>query len=114
MAAAVRSAELRRAGRLQDARRSAADVSALATALARRDPAELRFHLIGGEAFLQESKIALAENDRAASEAALRQALAEARIAVRLDPGSTEARVTLNGLLDKLILMIPDQVQSLP
>jgi hypothetical protein len=113
-AAAILTSEQRRAGHLDDARRTAALNSALARMLVRRNPAELQFHMLGSESCLQESKLAAAAKDFPASESALRQALSEARIAVRLDPSNMPARVKLATLLDKLIVLIPDRPDAPP
>jgi hypothetical protein len=108
MAAAALTGDRRRAGHLDDARRTAALNSALARMLVRLNPAEVEFHMMRSETYLQESKLAGAAKDFPSSEAAQRQALAEARIAVRLDPRNMDARVQLASLLDKLIVLIPD------
>jgi hypothetical protein len=110
--AATLTSEQRRAGHLDDARRTAALSSALARMLVRRDPAEVQFHMLRSESCLQESKLAAAAKNFPASETALRQAVAEARIAVRLDPSNLDARLKLASLLDKLIVLIPDQPQA--
>jgi hypothetical protein len=113
-AAAVLTSEQRRAGHLDDARRTAALNSALARMLVRRNPAEIQFHMLRSESCLQESKLAAAANDVPSSESALRQALAEARIAVRLDPTNMDARLKLASLLDKLVVLIPDRPDAPP
>ena len=84
--AACRGAEQRKAGRLDDARQTAACLSAFAKTLARRDPNEAAFHLVLCEAFVQESKNAWKVKDYTAIEDALRKALGEACTALRLDP----------------------------
>ena len=101
--AADRAAEQRKAGRLDDARRTAACLSAFAKLLARRDPNEAAFHLLLCEAFEQESKNAWKVNDYPAIEGALRKALGEASTALRLDPRNTDARLMVAGLQDKLV-----------
>ncbi len=101
--AAGRAAEQRKAGRLDDARRTAACLSAFAKMLARRDPNEAAFHLILCEAFEQESKNAWKVEDYATIEDALRKALGEACTALRLDPRNTDARMMVSGLQDKLV-----------
>jgi hypothetical protein len=104
--------DLRKAGRLNDARRTLAYLSALARRLERRDPAELEFHLILQEAFVQESKIAKIDQDVPRAEAALHKALAEACTAVRLDPGNMDARQMVTGALDKLIALAREQPRA--
>ena len=54
--AAARGAEQRKAGRLDDARQTAACLSAFGKMLARRDPNEAAFHVVLSVAFEQESK----------------------------------------------------------
>ena len=100
--AAITGADLRRAGRLDDARRTAACLSAFAKALIRRDPDEVTFHLLLCEAFEQESKNAWKVEDRPAIEEALRKALGEAHTALRLDSRNATARMKVAGLQDKL------------
>ena len=99
----VGAAEQRKAGRLDDARRTAACLFAFGKTLARRDPNEAVFHLVLSEAFEQESKNAWKVNDYTAIEAALRKALGEACTALRLDPRNTHARMKVAGLQDKLV-----------
>ena len=53
---ASRGHEQRQAGRLDDARQTAACLSAFAKTLVRRDPDEAAFHLVLSAAFVQESK----------------------------------------------------------
>ena len=91
--AAGRGAEQRKAGRLDDARQTAACLSAFAKMLARRDPDEAAFHLLLCVAFEQESKNAWKVEDYAAIEDALRKALGEACTALRLDPRNAVARL---------------------
>jgi hypothetical protein len=101
--AASRGAEQRGAGHLDDARHTAACLSAFARTLARRNPNEAAFRMLRCMAFEQESKNAWRAGDHAAIELALRQALSEAGIALRLEPRSAEARVAAAALQDKLI-----------
>jgi len=83
----------RKAGRLDDARQTAACLSAFAKTLARRDPNEAMFHLLLCTAFAQESKNAWRVKDHAMIEDALRKALGEACTALRLDPRNADARL---------------------
>ena len=71
--AARRGSEQRKAGRLDDARQTAACLSAFAKRLARRDPDEAGFHLLLSEAFAQESKNAWKVKDYTAIKEALRK-----------------------------------------
>ena len=103
--AACRAAEQRKAGRLDDARQTAACLSAFAKTLARRDPNEAAFHLVLCMAFEQESKNAWQVEDYATIEDALRKALGEACTALRLDPRNAEARLSVAGLQDKLVAL---------
>ena len=63
-----RGAEQRKAGRLDDARQTAACLSAFAKTLVRRDPDEAAFHLVLCAAFVQESKNAWRIPDHATIE----------------------------------------------
>ena len=104
----------RQAGRLSDARRTAACLSAFANKLTRREPFVAKFHVMLCEAFEQESKLAWETykqeskkapkrvGDFPAIEDTTRKALAAARAALRLEPGNTWARIKLAGLEDKL------------
>ena len=100
--AAGRGAEQRKAGRLDDARHTAACLSAFAKTLARRDPDEAAFHLLLCVAFDQESKNAWKVKDYATIEDAQRKALGAACTALRLDPRNADARFTVAVLQDKL------------
>jgi tetratricopeptide (TPR) repeat protein len=104
-----RGTEQRQAGRLDDARRTAAGLSAFAKALVRRDPNEPAFHLALSAAFQQESKNAWQIPDYATIEDALRNALGEACTALRLDPRNTEARLTVAGLQDKMVRLVSER-----
>jgi hypothetical protein len=101
--AASRGAEQRKAGRLDEARRTAACLFAFAKRLARRDPDEAVFHLILSDAFAQESKNAWKVEDYTAIEEALQKALGAARTALRLDPRNLDARLTVASVQDKLV-----------
>jgi eukaryotic-like serine/threonine-protein kinase len=109
--AASRGMEQRRAGRLDDARRTAACLSAFAKALVRRDSDEAFNHVILAMAFTQESKNVW-RNDFRAIEEALRNALREACTALRLDPRNATARIEVSTLRDKLFGLMSQQ--SLP
>jgi hypothetical protein len=63
-------------------------------------------------AFEQESHNAWRPRDDAAIERALRQALSEAGIALRLNPRSAEARLAAAGLQDKLIRLNFERASS--
>ena len=97
------AAEERKAGRLDDARQTAAWLSAFANKLARRDPDEATFHVILSMAFQQESKNAWKVEDYPTIEDALTRALAEASTALRLDPRNATARFCVASLQEKLV-----------
>ena len=88
-----RAAEQRKAGRLDDARWTAASLFAFGKMLARRDPNEAVFHVVLCEAFEQEAKNAWKVEDFPTIEAATRNALVAACTALRLDPRNTMARI---------------------
>jgi hypothetical protein len=100
--AATRGAEQRKAGRLDDARQTAARFSAFGRMLTRRDVNNAVFHLIMCMAFAQESKNAWKVKDYATIGIALRKALAEAYTALRIEPRNVIARVYVARLQDKL------------
>jgi len=100
--AAIRGSEQRKAGLFDDARRTAACLSAFAKRLARRNPDEAAFHLLLGQAFQQEAKNAWKVEDYTAIKNALGKALDEARTALRLDPRNLDARVMVASFQDKL------------
>jgi hypothetical protein len=114
----------RHAGRLGDARRTAACLTAFANKLTRRAPGVARFHLLLCEAFEQESKLAWETfkqeskkapkrvGDFPAIEETTRRALAAARAALRLEPGNTWARIKLAGLEDKLAGLASERPSS--
>ncbi len=121
-----RSAEQRKAGRLDDARWTAASLFAFGKILARRDPNQAAFHMLLSEAFEQESKNAWEAFNQESEEArkkfehfpaieqATRNALGAARAALRLEPSSTWARIKVAGLQDKLADLVfePSSAQS--
>ncbi len=84
-----RAAEQRKAGRLDDARWTAASLFAFGKVLARRDPNEAAFHVVLSEAFEQEAKNAWKVKDFPTIEAATRNALVAAWTALHLDPRNT-------------------------
>ena len=96
-------AEQRKAGRLDDARQTAACLSAFAKKLVRRDPDNAAFHLVLCIAFEQESKNAWKVEDFATIEDAMRKALGEASTALRLDPRNARRAPAVAGLQDKLV-----------
>jgi hypothetical protein len=98
-----RAAEQRKAGRLDDARWTAASLFAFGKMLARRDPNEAMFHVVLSEAFDQEAKNAWKVNDVPTIEAATRNALVAAWTAIRLDPRNIRARIKVAGLQDKMV-----------
>ena len=98
-----RAVEQRKAGRLDDARWTAASLFAFGKMLARRDPNEAEFHVVLCEAFEQEAKNAWKVNDFPTIEAATRNALVAACTALRLDPRNTAARIKVAGLQDKMV-----------
>ena len=98
-----RGAEQRKAGRLDDARWTAASLFAFGKVLARRDPSEAAFHVVLSEAFDQEAKNAWKVKDFPTIEAATRNALVAAWTAIRLDPRNTAARIKVAGLQDKMV-----------
>jgi eukaryotic-like serine/threonine-protein kinase len=110
--AASRGAEQRKAGRLDDARHTAACLSAFAKTLIRRDPNEALFHLVLSAAFVQDSKNARRIPDHATIEDGLRKALSEARTALRLDPQNADARIEVAILQDKLVALVSEPPAS--
>ncbi len=98
-----RASDERRAGRLEDAQRTVARLFAFARLMQDRDSNEALYHLLLSIAFEQQSKNAWKIQDYPAIEGALRKALGEASIGLRLDPGNAEARLLVSGLQDKLI-----------
>ena len=98
-----RAAEQRKAGRLDDARWTAASLFAFGKMLARRDPNEAAFHVVLCEAFEQEAKNAWKVKDFPTIEAATRNALVAASTALRLDPRNTAAQMKVAGLQDKIV-----------
>ena len=110
--AAARGSEQRKAGRLDDARRTAACLSAFAKTLVGRGPDEAAFHLLLCQAFEQEAKNAWKVEDYHAIEEALRKALGEAHAGLRLDPRNVAARMTVSGLQDKLVGLAAERPSS--
>jgi hypothetical protein len=101
--------QIRRAGSLDDARHTAACLTAFAKALLRRDPDEAAFHLVRAEAFAQDSKNARRIPEHAAIvEDGLRKALGEACTALRLDPRNADARLQVAILEDKLVALVSE------
>ena len=110
--AANRGHEQRNTVRLDDARHTAACLSAFAKTLIRRDPNEAAFHLVLSAAFVQESKNAWRIPDHAAIENGLRKALSEACTALRLDPRNADARLEVAILQDKLVALVSQPPSS--
>jgi len=98
-----RAYEQRKAGRLDDARWTAASLFAFGQVLARRDPNEAAFHVVLSEAFEQKAKNAWKVKDFPTIEAATRNALVAAWTAIHLDPRNTYARMKVAGLQDKIV-----------
>ncbi len=96
----------RRAGRLDEARATVGWMIALGHALQRRDPRSSGAHLLVCHARVQESKIAWLSPDLPAVERALRAALAEASIALDLDPADRTTRQDLAGLREKYVRLV--------
>ncbi len=101
--AASRGAAQRKAGRLDDARATTASLSAFAKKLVQRNPDEATFHSVMCEALLQEAKAAWQVEDYALIEATWRNALVEAKTAVRLAPMHFSFRTRLASLQEKLL-----------
>jgi hypothetical protein len=110
--AASRGHEQRQADRLDDARHTAACLSAFAKTLVRRDPNEAAFHLVLSAAFAQESKNAWQVEDYTVIEDTLRKALGEACTALRLDPRNADARREVAILQDKLVHLVSERPLS--
>ena len=89
--AASRGSEQRAAGLLDEARRTAACLSAFAQRLTRRDPGEAAFHLLLGQAFEQKAKNAWKLEDSTGIRQGFQKALGEARTALSLDPRNIDA-----------------------
>jgi hypothetical protein len=98
--------EQRKAGRIDDARWTAAALEAFAKLLVERDPGEAEFHLVLAEAYDQKAKNAFRLGDVNTVEAATRNALVEASTAIRLDPRSTYARLKVSGLQEKIVSQV--------
>ncbi len=107
-----RAFEQRKAGRLDDARWTAASLLAFGKMLARRDPNEAAFHVVLSEAFEQEAKNAWKVNDFPTIEAATRNALVAASTALHLDPRNTAARMKVAGLQDKIVGLASGQAPA--
>ena len=110
--ASTRGTQQRNARRLDEARQTAACLSAFARKLVRRDPREPGFHLLLAQAFEQESKNAWQVFDYTAIKDALRKALGEARIGLRLDPRNFDARTMVAGLQEKLVNVPTEQAAA--
>jgi hypothetical protein len=98
-----RGAEQRKAGRLDDARWTAASLLAFANALERRDPKEPAFHVVLSEAFEQEAKNAWKVEDFTTIETATRNALIAASTTLHLDPRNADARMKVANLQAKIV-----------
>lgn len=100
--AAYSGARDRKADHLDEARRTAACLSAVGRALVARDPAEAAFHTVMSSGYQQEAKNAWQIPDHALIEDRLRKALRSAYTALRLQPGDPMARLNVATLQDKL------------
>jgi hypothetical protein len=109
---ASRGAAQRKAGRLDDACRTARWFSAFAKELARRDANEAKFHMLMCMAFEQESKNAWKVKDYAAIEHAMRNALGEAYTVLRIEPRNLDARLTSASLQVKLFGLTSERARS--
>jgi tetratricopeptide (TPR) repeat protein len=101
-------AQQRASGRFEDAKLTASCLRAFGEKLVRAKPDEAWFHVILSEAFSQEAKNAWKRDDLAAVEAALRKALKEASIALKLDPRNETARIMVSFLQDKFIGLVAE------
>nr|WP_303652919.1 serine/threonine-protein kinase [Paludisphaera mucosa] len=110
--ATLQAIAARRAGRLDEARRSARWTVALGRAIGRRDPRSAGPHLLLGRAFEQESKIAWRVPDEAAVERSLRVALAEMTLALALAPDREDTRRSLAGLREKYLRLAAAEPES--
>ena len=110
-----RGAEQRKAGRLDDARWTAACLSAFAKMLARRDPNEAAFHLLLCEAFEQESKNAWkVKRLPRRSKTATRKATGATACVPRYvsTPGTRTRALKVAGLQDKLVGLASERPSS--
>jgi serine/threonine protein kinase len=105
----LRSWKQRNSGDLAAARRTTASQFAFAMLMAKRDPNEAFYHLLLSQAFEQESKNAWKVHDFKTIEGSLRKSLAEASIALRLDPEKGDARMRVAGLQDKIIRLAAER-----
>jgi eukaryotic-like serine/threonine-protein kinase len=104
-----RSVEQRAAGRLDDARQTAAWLLDFGKTLERRNPDEAAFQLILSLAFEQEAENARKVEEYATTEAALSQAIRKASAAYRLDPENTYTRLRIANLQDKLFGVVSER-----
>ncbi|WP_165250911.1 serine/threonine-protein kinase [Paludisphaera soli] len=97
------AAEARRAGRVDEARRTTAWLDALARAVTARDPASVEARMMLSRALEQQAKDGWAADDREAVERSLRAALTEAAAAFDLAPDDEVCRRHLAGLREKYV-----------
>ncbi len=111
----VRAASQCHAGKLEEARRTADRLHALAQILVRRYPDKPAAHLSLSKAFQQKVKNAWRLEDRAAIERNLKLALAEARQALFLDPQNVQVRQEVSVLKQRLNdLLAPQKEREAP
>ncbi|AMV40604.1 hypothetical protein [Planctomyces sp. SH-PL62] len=102
----TRAFEDRRDGRLEESRRDASWMIALARALTARDADSVGAHLMLSRALEQEAKNAWAVPDLRAVERSLRAALTEAAAAFELAPDDETCRLHLAGLREKFVRLV--------
>lgn len=102
----------RRAGRLDDARRSVAWMMALGRSGIAHSPQSVSSHVPLSRAFEHQAKILWVAPDRPAILEALRLALAEAARALSIDPESESSQQHFAGLRDKYVQLIADEPET--
>lgn len=107
--ASIQAMAERRAGRLDDARRTVAWMLALGDAALARRSDWGRPHVLKSRAYEQEAKIGWAQSDPVAVERFLRSALEEASRALDLGPDDEVARQHLAGIREKLVRLVANE-----
>ncbi len=107
--ATVVATEYRNLGQIDEAEYTAKWLEVLARRLTDENPAEAKYHLQLCRAFEQHCKNGWKREDMKMVERSLRAALAEAKIALNLDPEDKSIRQTVAGLQDKLIGVVVDE-----
>lgn len=102
----------RRAGRLDDARRSVAWMMALGRAGIARSPRSVSSHVLLSRAFEHQAKILWVAPDRPAILESLRSALSEAARALSIDPESEISQQHFAGIRDKYVQLIADEPEA--